>query len=243
MNNNEHVMDLIPGFALEILDEQEADRVSNHLQSCPACRSELEAYHAVVASLALAAPEAQPPARLKTRLMASLPEHKSRSAPPQTAPWWQILLAFFQGRSLAWNAVSLLLIVVLAASNLVLLNRLDQASSPTQVSDSLRTVLLTGTDAAPLATGMLVISKNGEYGTLVVDHLPPLEPSQQYQLWLIRDEVRTSGGVFSVSVEGYGAMEIEISESLSSFPAFGITIEPVGGSPEPTGVRVLGGQL
>lgn len=241
MINDEHILDLIPGFALEILDEQEAAQVSSHLQGCPACRDELEAYRAVVASLALSAPSAEPPSRLKGKLMASLPEKNSR--PSETAPWWQSLASFFRTRSLAWNAFSMLLILVLTASNLLLWNRLERVSAPTQVSDSLRTVLLSGTDAAPLATGMLVISKNGEYGTLVVDHLPPLDPNQQYQLWLIRDEVRTSGGVFSVSEEGYGAMEIEIHESLSSFPAFGVTIEPAGGSPAPTGERVLGGQL
>jgi hypothetical protein len=68
---------------------------------------------------------------------------------------------------------------------------------------ALRTINLTGTDTAPGATGLLVVSLNGQHGTLVVDHLPDLNDQWQYQLWLIdSDGNRTSGGVFSVR-QGY----------------------------------------
>jgi anti-sigma-K factor RskA len=107
----------------------------------------------------------------------------------------------------------------------------------------MRVVALAGTEAAPAATGTIVISGDGEYGTLVVDGLPPLDAARQYQLWLIEDGQRTSGGVFSVSSEGYGAMEIASPEPLSRYSAFGITVEPAGGSPGPTGDKVLGSAL
>ncbi len=89
----------------------------------------------------------------------------------------------------------------------------------------------------------MVISRDGEHGSLVVDGLPLLDESQQYQLWLIRDGVRTSGGVFSVYDEGYGLLKIDAPDPLISYQAAGITIEPAGGSPGPTGERVLGGDL
>jgi anti-sigma-K factor RskA len=107
----------------------------------------------------------------------------------------------------------------------------------------MRIVSLTGTDAAPGATGTIVISQDGEHGTLVVDGLPPLDEAFQYQLWLIKDGQRTDGGVFSVDSEGYGALWVSSPAPLSSFPAVGITIEPAGGSPGPTGDKVLGGSL
>jgi hypothetical protein len=62
-----------------------------------------------------------------------------------------------------------------------------------------------------------------------------------FGLALNSDGLRTSGGVFAVNPEGYGALWISSPEPLSSYPAFGITIEPVGGSPGPTGEKVLGG--
>jgi anti-sigma-K factor RskA len=90
---------------------------------------------------------------------------------------------------------------------------------------------------------MLVISRDGEHGTLVVDKLPPLDEHQQYQLWLIDDGTRTSGGVFSVKEDGYASLWVGAPKALGSYKRFGITIEPEGGSPEPTGIRVLAGDL
>ena len=107
----------------------------------------------------------------------------------------------------------------------------------------MRVVNLDGTEFSPGATGMIVMSRNGEYGTLVVDHLPALSPEEQFQLWLIQDGKRTSGGVFSVSPEGYASLVISSPHPLDNYGSFGITIEPAGGSPGPTGEKVLGGNL
>ena len=135
----------------------------------------------------------------------------------------------------------LVLILVLGASNLFLWGRLSGLEKTGQAG--LITIHLQGTEAATSATGMLVISQDGEYGTLVVDGLPLLDESQQYQLWLIQDGQRTSGGVFSVSEEGYGTLMIASPEPLISYSQFGITIESSGGSLGPTGDKVLGGQF
>jgi anti-sigma-K factor RskA len=134
----------------------------------------------------------------------------------------------------------LVLIVALAVGNLTLRQQSDE---PKTVSGGMRIVSLAGTEAAPDAFGTLIISADGEYGTLVVDGLPPLDEGYQYQLWLIKDDQRTDGGVFSVNHEGYGALLISSPTPLSTFPAFGITVEPAGGSPNPTGDKVLGGSL
>jgi anti-sigma-K factor RskA len=107
----------------------------------------------------------------------------------------------------------------------------------------LRVVNLAGTEFAPDASGIIVISQDGEHGTLVVDDLPDLGPEQQYQLWLIQDGERTSGGVFSVKQGGYAAKVIYAPHPLVDYGSFGVTIEPTGGSPGPTGEKVLGGNL
>jgi anti-sigma-K factor RskA len=133
------------------------------------------------------------------------------------------------------------LILVLGASNLFLWGRLS-ALEQTEQSNFI-SVRFDGTQAAASATGLLVISPDGEYGTLVVDGLPYLDESQQYQLWLIDDGQRNDGGVFSVNEEGYGFLEVESARHLINYSQFGITIEPAGGSLGPTGEKVLGGQF
>ena len=98
---------------------------------------------------------------------------------------------------------------------------------------------LSGSEAAPEARGIIYISADGRNGTLVVDGLPTLGEEQQYQLWLIVDGQRDSGAVFSVNLEGYRGQQIEAPRPLRDYGAFGVTIEPAGGSPGPTGQRVL----
>jgi anti-sigma-K factor RskA len=141
-----------------------------------------------------------------------------------------------------WGLVSLILIVALAMSNLWLWGQLNRPQPVTEPG-VMRSVALTGTEAATDATGLLVISTDGEHGTLVVEGLPDLGSEHQYQLWLIHDGQRTNGGVFSVDEEGYSSLTISSPQPLSSYSAVGITIEPTGGSPGPTGDRVLGSTL
>jgi anti-sigma-K factor RskA len=238
MSNEPHAIELLPAYALGSLDAEEANQVAEHLAVCPVCRAELASYQAVADQLALAAPDAAPPAALKQQLLGRL---QTPHAAPESAvheSWWQRLVGLFGSGAPVWGIVSLALVAVLVISNLLWWQHANRHEP-----EGMQVVAMVGTDAAPHAEGTLVISADGEYGTLVVDGLPELDRAQQYQLWLIRDEQRTSGGVFSVNEEGYGALLISSDDPLSSYPSFGITIEPAGGSPGPTGDKVLGGSL
>jgi len=228
-----HVLELLPAYALGCLEQDEAVRVAEHLSLCPMCSAELAAYEKTVDQLSLAVSEASPPAALKQRLMKQI---RPASASPA---WWQSLLGLFRRSAPAWGAISLVLVVALVTSNVLLWQQANRAEQP----GGMQVFALHNTNAAPNATGIIIMSPDGEYGTIVVDGLPELDESQQYQLWLIRDGQRTSGGVFTVEHGGYGAMEIYAPEPLSIYSAFGITVEPAGGSPGPTGPQVLGSEL
>jgi hypothetical protein len=69
-------------------------------------------------------------------------------------------------------------------------------------------VALIGIEFNPGATGLLVISREGKHGTLVVDGLSMLGEAKQYQLWLIYNRQCDNGGVFPVDREGYGSLWI-----------------------------------
>ena len=107
----------------------------------------------------------------------------------------------------------------------------------------MRVIALANTQNSAGALGTLVIDQQGDYGTLVVDKLAGLNSSQQYQIWLLKDGQRTSGGLFSVNPDGYASLEIMAPLPLAQYDSVGITIEPVGGSPAPTGAKVLGGAI
>ena len=235
----EHVFDLLPAYALGCLDREDDLHVAEHLAACRKCRGELEGYRSLVADLPFAVAESDPPPGLKEAILQRAHQAKGTVLAVPKVSWWQRLP--WLRAAPAWSLVSLVLVLVLGASNLLLWGRLSTVESRQQAS--LRTVQLQGTATAPNATGLLVISLDGSRGTLVVDRLPVLNKSQQYQLWLIQDGQRTSGGVFSVDEWGYKEIYIYSPEPLASYTGVGITVEPAGGSPGPTGEKVLGGTL
>lgn len=238
MLKNEHVVELLPEFVLGVLDNEETDRVVKHLQECDSCRVDMAAYQNVADQLGLAAPDVEPPADLKQKVMGSILEKQKPIQRASQPGFWAFLSSFV----LSWKMVALLVIVALGASNLFLwqqVNGLKASSKPVEF----RTVAMVGTTADLKGTGLLVISPDGLYGTLVVQSLPPLDPNHQYQLWLNKDGTHTNGGIFSVSEDGYYSMMIWSPQPLGNYTSFGITIEPGGGSPGPTGKKVLGGNL
>lgn len=233
-----HILESLPAYALGCLDEAETRRVAEHLASCTLCRNELNLFQAVVEQLALTAPDAAPPPDLKRQLMDRVQELRPANlARPRAARW-----PFRQGLRPIWGIAALLVIVALAAANLWLwqrVNRLEALTGP----HGMRAIALSSTNAAPQASGFVIIGADGLNGALVVDAMPPSEPDQQYQVWLIRDGETTSGALFSVDETGYRGVRIAAPESLLVYSAVRVTIEPAEGSPYPTGEQVLDGSL
>jgi anti-sigma factor RsiW len=241
MSDDAHVLEQLPAYALGSLDDDEAILVAKHLADCAACRAELHAYEAVADQLALTAPPAALPVDLKRRLMERVqtPRLKTGSQPqPQPRVAERGL-----GRRLlpVWGLVSLVLILVLAASTLLLWQRVNRLEFVGPAG--MRAVSVSGAGTVPQASAFVVISVDGRSGALVVDQLPPLDSERQYQLWLIRDQERTSGAVFSTDERGYGGTRIRAPRSLLEYSDVSVTIEPKGGSPSPTGEEVLAGPL
>jgi anti-sigma-K factor RskA len=238
MDENDHISDLLPAYALGVLDPDEIKLARAHLEECEHCRLELEAYHSVSEKLVLAVPAYHPPQGLREKIMQAVSESNS---PAGSIFNWEKLKTSFQALPAVWVAMSLL-VLVLAASNMFLWREVYMLRAS---AEDIRfiTVVMQGTEAAPLASGLVIINPSGQHGTLVVDGLPYLETNYEYQLWLIRDGTRANGGTFSVNEQGYASIRIYAHDPLISYPGFGITIEPTGGSSAPTGDRVLGGEL
>ena len=93
MLNHVHVMELLPAYALDSLDEEEAIQVAEHLDACPGCRAELLSYQTVADRLALAAPDAAPPHSLKQQILGQL-ANATLGANHHTSP---VVVATYRG--------------------------------------------------------------------------------------------------------------------------------------------------
>jgi anti-sigma-K factor RskA len=233
-----HVEDLIPAYALDCLDEAELLQVAEHLSVCARCRQELRTYQELADQLPLALTQSSPPAVVKSKLMKQITTRPAARPLEPPASWWERLSTLLQRSAPGWALASLAVMLLLILSNLFLWRQVSQVRQ-----SDLPIIALAGTDFAPQAAGTIVVSRDGQHGALVVDGLQPLDQSLQYQLWLIKAGQRTSGGVFSVDEHGYANLYVDSTQPLAGYDAFGVTIEPAGGSPAPTGQKVLGGEL
>ena len=76
------VRDLLPEFALDVLDPSDAGQVEVHLETCPACRKEAEEFREGAVRFALMVPEATPAPSLGERVAQRVAsESRERTAP------------------------------------------------------------------------------------------------------------------------------------------------------------------
>jgi anti-sigma-K factor RskA len=231
---SEHVLDLLPEYSLDLLEGGEREQVEAHLATCSRCSAELMLCQQLFTDLPLALQETEPPADIKERLLRAVRPDR----PDRRQSSWKLFTTRINRTAPAWGFAALLVVGVLFLSNLLLWRQVSGLKSA--ASQAMPVITLSGVPSMSEAHGTIVMSKDGKYGTLVVSNLLPLNYNQQYQLWLIKDGHRTNGGVFSVDYAGYGALIIHSAVDLADFDSFGVTIEPYGGSPAPTGERVLG---
>jgi anti-sigma-K factor RskA len=249
MSTEEHVIDLLPGFALGCLDEEDLQAVTRHLSRCATCRQELGLYRETVDRLVESTPIHALPSGLKARVVhriegaarsrvhQELPEAARSGARPAMRSLWRPVLIRSMGVGLGFAA--LILVALLWTSN-VRLNRQITDIQARQATANMHMVALVGTVDAPDSHGYIILFRNSNYGALAVENAQVLDAQHQYQVWLVQNGKRTSGGVFSVNEDGYGTLQITASQPLENYQSFGITIEPTGGSPGPTGKKVLG---
>jgi hypothetical protein len=163
-------------------------------------------------------------------------ERPSRSPRPSRIVWIGLAAAAVIALLLGgWN-LSLQRQISDSGQQLALVRQaLLAASDPTS-----RVATLTGTDAAPGASGIAVIPASGT-GYLVLRDLPALPAGEVYQAWYLAGGVPTSAGLMDPSASGLTVMAGV--EPVAGTDTIALTVEPAGGVPQPTGAVVVAGTL
>ncbi len=257
----EELEELIPAYMLDAVDEADRARIEAHLPRCQRCSQLVQSYQPVSDLMAYAAEPAEPPAGLRYRVLAATAPARQVTAAPAPARVASLstwLASLF--RAPAFSAVAVALLVALGLWNFALQNQMqrqvamvNQLAADVTRQGSYMTALayadgeprrLEGTQVAAQAMGRLYSVYDGTAFVVVTYDLPALKPDQSYQLWLIdRSGSRVSGGVFTVDDRGRGWLYVRPPKPLSEYDSVGVTVEPSGGSPGPTGAKILGGSL
>jgi anti-sigma-K factor RskA len=237
--------DLLGAFALGAVDAEEAAAVRAHLATCAECQAEIAELWLAVDSLPDTIEPMEPPPALRDRIAAAVSEAASPApAPPtlSTAPAPEPVPAVapapalsepvrrpasFWSRATPWAAAAAILLL-LSAGLLIWNLRLREQLAATPVTE---TIALAPTDAAPEAGGEVTYLPRDDLFLLDVRDLPPLQPDQVYEVWLIGEEGPVPAGVFDQPTDQHA-----IVADRDQYETLAITAEPGPlGTEAPTG--------
>jgi anti-sigma-K factor RskA len=257
-----HIEELLPFYALDALTDKERSLVEAYLAEHPEARAQVEEMNRAASALPQSIVPVQPSRQTKDALLSRVAvDAKARvRSSEQNQPSRRVnrMESFFRTFSLAAAAIAIIWILVLNRQVVQLRNEVASLNeSLAAQSESLNqfienfpqtnpsrtiTVSLKGTNAQPQAQGQLIADPASQSAVLVVTGLPPLEPGKTYQVWLIAG-APVSAGLLTVDSEGQGVLIVTTTESIGSFQSLGISVEPEGGSPQPTGDIVILSEL
>lgn len=77
---------------------------------------------------------------------------------------------------------------------------------------------------------------------IVFGHLAPAPAGKEYQLWFVTPNGRKSAGLVPIDASGHGFAVIDLPPDMPRLNAVEITLEPMGGSEQPTSPAVATGK-
>lgn len=106
-------------------------------------------------------------------------------------------------------------------------------------------ITLGGEADAPQASAKLVWDKANNRWVIYLHNLPAAPPDKAYQLWYITtDSAKISAQVFTTDAQGRTELRVNVPQELAPRIAVAaVTLEPKGGSPQPTGPIYLKGVI
>jgi anti-sigma-K factor RskA len=96
-----------------------------------------------------------------------------------------------------------------------------------------RFISLAGQEVAPNSSASIYWDTQGNRWVVTAD-LPPAPEGQVYQLWFVTPAAKISAGLINPNKKGHAFKVIEFPADITELAAAAITLEPEGGSEQPT---------
>lgn len=244
---HETYLEMAAAHALGALDPEDRGAFEAHLASCAECRATVGDYTNVAGMLALAAPAAAPPnaSALRRRIVQGAtgvrPIGTARSAPPSRSvtPWLAVAacLTISAASLAAWRRVqerATRLQVELAAAQEGIARR--DSTLAAFFGPEVHVVSLSEPDAKP----KMRVYWNHTRNLFIVTafNVPRAPQGKTYQLWaLVNGKAPISMGTFNTDDSGHATQTLDVASSVvgaGHIDNCALTLEPSGGSPQPT---------
>ncbi|MFF2496521.1 anti-sigma factor domain-containing protein [Agromyces sp. NPDC058064] len=246
---DDDLRELTPAYALGALDDADRARFEDALARSPELQAEVEAFRTAASSLGEAIPPVMPPPAVKAGLFARLddvqqerPADAARAAEdaapieaPEPRSQVDELAARRRRRRLAVVLSSAAALLLLVAGVVVGANWSGQNGWGAQREMA---ALAAAPDAVQQTSevaggGEMTLVSSAEQGrsAIVAEGLPDVGDDRTYELWYIDESGPVSAGTFDVDgEEAWRLLDGEFAPGV----AVGLTVEPAGGSEQPT---------
>lgn len=210
-------------YAVDALDEHERAQFERHLAECADCRAEVDSLRGAASSLAETT-EVAPPAHLRAEVLSAI--KTVRPLPP--LPRHDDGRHAGRGRRFRGLLVAAAAVAVVGTGVMVTQPWEDELSAFDQV------VSASDVDkvSVPMDGAKATVYRSESLGraVLATDDMPAPPDGKVYELWLQIDGEMVPAGLLDAA----GDQEFVLSGDASEATAAGITVEPDGGSPQPT---------
>jgi anti-sigma-K factor RskA len=209
-------------YALGIAEEPERSEIAQHLgRNCPECVPAMQKALETVVKMSGAVSIQEPPARLRSRVIALVsPQMRPRSWAAIFTPW----------------AIAAVLAIVLIYVGVIYRPRLADTTTLEQALSILSDPALQDASFGPTATrGRVFVSPNR--GIIFIGAgLPHLDARTTFERWVIpRSGNPIAAGTFRGTFGNGGGTAIYVQPAPApNAAAVAVTVEPLGGSPQPT---------
>ncbi|HEY1970946.1 MAG TPA: anti-sigma factor [Pseudonocardia sp.] len=236
---------LTGAYVLDALGQFERRQFETHLGECPECAREVQELRATAAMLAVAVAE-QPPERLRSKVLAQVSTTRQDS-PADTSNPARPADRMSRRRWVGWLSAAAAA-VVLSVVTVHAAHQRDAAQAElTQLQAQYASVLRIA--AAPDARGENGTGVNGgtafvlashqlNQAVLLVSDLPATPSGHTYQAWVIGGGHVRSVGLIPAQQPGTAIPPLTFG-GLIGASKIGLTIEPAGGSAQPTTTPVV----
>jgi anti-sigma-K factor RskA len=217
-------------YALNALSPEEVEQFRRHLDECPACAEEVLELQRVAARMGSSA-VVEPPAHLRARVLAAV--DRTPQSPPRAGNVVQMPRRTWGSRLLVAAAAA-----VLVVGGAIGVSQLQGEESDTQLAEGVvRVFEANDANTVTIETangGRISVATSPDLGQMAVDtdELPELDEEHVYQLWAIQGE--SVAPVAILEPEKGTAMPMPEPDTEVA-----ITIEPAGGSQQPTTEPIL----
>ncbi|WP_153394472.1 anti-sigma factor [Ornithinicoccus halotolerans] len=245
------VHDLAAAYALDAVDDVERTQFEAHLADCAACRRTVAELSEAVVGLSEGLEE-QPPPGMRQRVLTAVAEEAPRTAPQRTAPDDQTsagaqapggeLTHLGQRRAARhgrwWLAAAAAAVVAVGSVVATQWGR-DEPGSTVAVQEVLEAEdAQRSTETVNGSTVHVVRSMALQRTVLVAEEMPEPPQGQDYQLWFVHDDgTAVSAGL--MPKDGDDRTEVVLQGDPAGAVAVGVTLEPEGGSQQPTSEPIV----